>query len=93
MAAMPSGFKEIINKEGHVYLPKSAVEANFVQHPNIKAKLKGTDANEAVAARETYLAFLALHGAVNAPSAKAKSQVVCTWCGKHTTVDDTRLAR
>ncbi|KAJ1626060.1 hypothetical protein T492DRAFT_843449 [Pavlovales sp. CCMP2436] len=69
-----------MNKDGHVYLPKSAVEAYFVQHPDIKAKLKGTDANEAVAARETFLTFLALHGAVNAPSAKAKPQVVCTWC-------------
>ncbi|KAJ1629058.1 hypothetical protein T492DRAFT_874007 [Pavlovales sp. CCMP2436] len=39
MMAMPSGFKEIINKDGlNVYLLKSAVEANFFQHPDIKAK-------------------------------------------------------
>ncbi|KAJ1632713.1 hypothetical protein T492DRAFT_1113634 [Pavlovales sp. CCMP2436] len=68
MAAMPSGFKEIITKESH--------------HPNIKVKLKDTDANEAVAARDTFLAYLTLHGAVNKPSAKPKSRVVCTWCGK-----------
>ncbi|KAJ1620408.1 hypothetical protein T492DRAFT_915187 [Pavlovales sp. CCMP2436] len=48
---MPLGFKEITNKDGHVYLPKSAIEAYFVQHPDIKANLKGKDANEAAAAQ------------------------------------------
>ncbi|KAJ1637240.1 hypothetical protein T492DRAFT_1126676 [Pavlovales sp. CCMP2436] len=60
---MPISFKEIITTDGHVHLPKSAIEAYFVAHPDIKAKLKGTDANEAVAARETFLAYLTLHGA------------------------------